>query len=397
MHALEKILELPAAELHSTMDGASQLMVELLGADKVDIFFLDPSIQTLVAHGVSDTPLARKEKRLGLDRLQLANRGRIVEVFETGRSWHTGHQDEDPEELPGIKYGLGIRSVIAAPIEVGGERRGVLECSSVQAEFFSMDDLHFLGAAARWVGVVAHRVELVESLTKAATAQGRRAVAEELITVLAHDMGNYLAPLRARVELIRRRAVRAQSADDLRDAEAALTSIEAIARLTSDLLDVGRLDQGLFTLRVQPLDVMRLVQEVVEAAKGPGREVQHRGPEELLLVADPERLRQALSNLVANALKHSPAGLPVVVEVERQTRMDGSWVVLSVIDQGPGVPPHLLPRLFERFVHGPGSSGLGLGLYLARQIATLHGGTLEVHSSPGRGARFELALPAFRA
>ncbi len=378
------------------MDGASQLMVELLGADKVDIFFLEPSTQTLVAHGTSDTPLARKEKRLGLDRLQIANRGRLVEVFETGRSLHSGHLEEDPEDLPGIKHGLGVRSVIAAAFEMGGERRGVLECSSVQAEFFSTDDLRFLEAAARWVGVVAHRVELVESLTKAATAQGRRAVADELITVLAHDMGNYLAPLRARVELIRRRAVRSQAADDLRDTNAALVSIEAIARLTSDLLDLGRLDQGLFTLRVQPVDVMRLVEEVAAAAKVPGHEVQHRGPEDLILVADPERLRQALSNLVGNALKHSPAGLPVLVEVERQTRTDRNWVVFSVIDQGPGVPPHLLPRLFERFVRGPGSTGLGLGLYLARQIATLHGGTLEVHSTPGRGTRFELALPSFR-
>jgi signal transduction histidine kinase len=110
-------------------------------------------------------------------------------------------------------------------------------------------------------------------------------------------------------------------------------------------------------------------------------------------MADADRLRQVLWNLVANALKHSPAGLPVVVEVSRQERESGSWALLTVTDQGSGVPPHLLPRLFERFVKGSGSSGLGLGLYLARRIAGAHGGTLEVHSSPGKGARFDLALP----
>jgi two-component system, OmpR family, sensor kinase len=80
--------------------------------------------------------------------LQLANRGRLVGVFETGRPWLTGHQDEDPEELPGIKHGLGVRSVVAAPIEVAGLRRGVLECSSLKPDFFSEDDLGFLEAPA---------------------------------------------------------------------------------------------------------------------------------------------------------------------------------------------------------------------------------------------------------
>jgi two-component system, OmpR family, sensor kinase len=394
--ALEKLFELPAAELQSTMMSVSQLLAQLFEADKVDIFFLEPSSQTLVAAGVSDTPMGRKQKSLGLNRLQLANRGRIVEVFETGRSWHTGHQDEDPEELPGIKYGLGIRSAIAAALEVGGERRGVLVCSSAQAEFFSLEDLRFLEVTTRWVGLVAHRAELVEALTKAATEQGRRGAADELITVLAHDMGNYLAPLRARLELIRRRAARAQAVDDLRDTEAALVSLEGLTRLTADLLDVSRLDQGLFTLRVQPLEVMHLVEEVVTSARTPAHTLQSRGPEEFVLIGDPERLRQVLSNLVANAVKHSPPGGTVTVEVERQNREEGSWAVVSVSDQGPGVPPLLLPRLFDRFSRGPGSSGLGLGLYLARQIALVHGGTLEVESAPGKGARFVLSVPGYR-
>ncbi|WP_257455245.1 GAF domain-containing sensor histidine kinase [Archangium lipolyticum] len=393
LQALEKLLELQGAELRPTMDSAAQLLVELLHADKVDVFFLEPETQTLVARGISDTPMSRRQKRLGLDRLQLANRGRTVEVFETGRSWHTGHQDEDPEELPGIKFGLGVRSAIGAVIEVGGERRGVLECSSEKPEFFSKDDLRFLEAVARWVGVVAHRIELVEQLTKAATERGRRLAAEELITVFAHDVGSHLFSLRARIDLIRRRAVRQRAVDDIRDAEAAAVSVVALTRITSDLLDVGRLEQGLFSLNPRPLDVMLLVEDVATTATAPGREVRFRGPEELVLVADPDRLRQALSNLVANAQKHSPSGLPVTVEVESRTRTDGTWAVLAVVDQGAGVAPDVLPRLFERFTRGPKSSGLGLGLYLARQIALAHGGTLEVHSSPGKGARFELSLP----
>lgn len=138
--------------------------------------------------------------------------------------------------------------------------------------------------------------------------------------------------------------------DDVRDAESALRSVEALAR----------------------------------------------GPEELVLTGDPERLRQALSNLVTNAVRHSPKGLPVVVSVERRDSNDGQQVLLSVADQGPGVPPHLRPRLFECFARGSTSIGLGLGLFLTREIVVAHGGIIEVHSMPGQGARFELRLPLER-
>jgi signal transduction histidine kinase len=396
LEALEKLLELPAAELRPSMAQASQLVAELLRADKVDVFVLEPETQTLVAVGVSDTPMGRKQKRLGLNRMQLANRGRMVEVFETGRAWHTGRQHEDPEELPGVKFGLGVKSAIAVPFEVAGQRRGVLEASSAKEEFFAVEDLRFLAAVSRWVGSVVHRAELVEELTKAAAEQGRRSAADELITVFAHDMGNHLFPIRARVELLHRRALRAHAVEDARDAEAALRSVQALSQLTSDLLDVSRLEQGLFALRLQPVDLMRVVQDVAAALTVPGHEVQFQGPEELVLTGDPERLRQALSNLVANAVKHSPRGLPVLVKVEWRAGKEGRDVLVSVTDQGPGVPPHLMPRLFERFTRGSASQGLGLGLFLAREIAIAHGGTLEAHSTPGQGARFTLKLPLER-
>ncbi|MFP2906936.1 ATP-binding protein [Pyxidicoccus sp. 3LFB2] len=392
-HALEGLLALPAAELRPTMNKASLVLSELLHADKVDVFLLDVSTQTLVAAGTSDTPMGRKQKALGLDRLPLANGGRAAQVFETDQPFMTNRQHEDPEELPGIKHRLGVKSALMVPLPIGGETRGVLGVSSAQPDFFSPDDLRFLVSVARWVGTVAHRVELMQELTRLATRAARRAAAEELVTVLAHDMANHLMPLRARIELIQRRAARDKAPDYLRDADGAAASLKAIARLVSDLLDVSRLDQGLFTLRPQPVDVVALAKDVAASLRTPGHEVQYRGPEELVIIADPDRLRQALENLAANAMKHSPPGLPVGLEVQEQLRPEGRWVHLSVSDQGPGIPPEMLDTLFERFERGPGSTGLGLGLYLARQIAMAHGGTLEVASKPGEGTRFEIALP----
>nr|WP_276519282.1 GAF domain-containing sensor histidine kinase [Corallococcus exiguus] len=384
---------MPVAELRPTLDRAGQLVSELLNADKVDVFLFEQSSQSLVAVGTSQTPMAHLQKSLGLDRMPLANGGRAVQVYETETSFTTGRAEEDPDELPGIKHRLGVRSSLMVPLPIGMETRGVLAVTSAQNDFFTPHDLRFLQAVARWVGMVAHRVELVQELTKLAVKQARRKAAEELITVLAHDMANHLLPLQARIQLIQRRAQRNNAPEDLRDAAGAAASLRSLTRLINDLLDVGRLDQGLFGLRPQPVDLTALMRELANTASTPERLVRFEGPEELVTVADPDRVRQVLENLVANALKHSPPGQPVDIGLEAQSRPEGPWVRVTVRDQGTGIPSEQLPTLFERFTRGPGSKGLGIGLYLARRIAEVHGGTLEVVSTSSTGTCFGLSLP----
>jgi two-component system OmpR family sensor kinase len=111
--------------------------------------------------------------------------------------------------------------------------------------------------------------------------------------------------------------------------------------------------------------------------------------DELVVTADASRLRQVLENLLSNALKVQPEGQPVLVVLETN---EGSASV-TVADNGPGVAPDLVPQLFQRFRAGADSVGLGLGLYLARSITEAHGGTLELDSRPGDGARFVVRLP----
>jgi signal transduction histidine kinase len=167
--------------------------------------------------------------------------------------------------------------------------------------------------------------------------------------------------------------------------------------MINDMLDVGRLDQGLFHLSRQPVDLVALAQETTGAMQSGKLSIVLRAPDELPAQADPRRIRQALENLVSNALKYSPAGAPIEVTIQEEKRQEGDvervWAVISVHDQGPGIPAEMRPSLFTRFASGPNSTGLGLGLYLARSIAEAHGGTLTVDSSPGQGTTFYLALP----
>jgi signal transduction histidine kinase len=390
---LEGLLELSAADVKATLQQAATLIAEVLAADKVDVFFHDLGSETLVALGTSDTPMGRKQRAIGMDRLPLANRGRTVEVFLTGTSYLTHHADQDPEELVGVKVGLGVKSEIAAVFEVETLRRGVLLVVSSAPEFFTEQDLHFVEAVARWTGIVIHRAELIERTKREAVEQGRRLAAEELLTIMAHDLGNYLTPLKGRIELLGRRARREGREQDLRDVSAVNHTLGLLTRVIADLLDVARLHQGIFAIDAKQMHFMTLVKEVVAAFSTPETPISIHTSVEVIFAADPDRLRQLLENVLANAVKYAPKQTPIVVEVHIERRVDGLWMILTVSNQGPGLPPEKLATFFQPFVVGAQSTGLGLGLYLANRIAAAHGGTLSIDSPTEQGVRVTLALP----
>jgi signal transduction histidine kinase len=316
-----------------------------------------------------------------------------VEVYRTGVTYNNGHNADDPTQLRGVWEGMGAQSSLDVVVEVAGARRGVLQVDAARPDAFSAEDQRFLEAVARWVGMVAHRAELSEQVAREAAAQARRVAADELIDILAHDLRTPLTPARGYLDLLRHRALADGREPDVRYADQIALAHARLRRMIDALLDAGRLEQGLFALEVRPVNLAALVEETVETLRTPEADLTVRGPGELVAEqVDPERLRQALENLVSNALAHAE-GTPVVVEVAEEQRAEGAWAVLRVRDAGPGIAPDVLPTLFARFARGTHSSGLGLGLYLARGIAEAHGGTLTVESRLGAGTTFHLALP----
>lgn len=389
---LERLLAIQATSIQPALDEAATFIAEAVNADKVDTFLHEPAHQTLVAVGTSLTPMGAKQRALGLDRLALANRGRTVEVFETGRAYHSGQVQDDDQELPGIREGLGVRSSIIVPLDITGVRRGAVQASSSRREAFQDEDVAFLRTVARWVGLVIQRAELVDRIAREAGEQARRLAAEELVTVLAHDLRNYLSPIMSRVYLLRVHAEREGRQRDVHDAEALTRGLTRLQRLISDLLDVARIEQGVFSVVRQAIDVSELARETVAAMVTPQFNVDVDAPEEVIAEVDPDRIRQALENLLVNARRHAQ-GSPVLVQVRREPSREGDVAVVSVQDQGPGIPPELLQRLAQRFVRGRRPGGLGIGLFLARRIAEAHGGRLEAASRLGQGATFRLIFP----
>ena len=391
---LEQLMAIQTPDLEAALAAAADLVVDAFGADKADAFLLDPTAETLVAVGASHTPLARKQRAIGMNRLPLANGGRTVEVFQTRTPRLDGHVEEDPGELAGVKDGLGVRSAMATPLEVGGHVRGVLSVVSQTPDLFTGRDLRLLESVTRWVGLIAHRAELVGQLTESATLRGRREGAEELLAVLAHDMRNHLTPMQGRIDLLRMAARRDRREGDVRQMNQLEANVSRLQRLLADLLDTSRLEHGLFALNVRAVDLVALVRATLTDLEQLDATVELQAPDELWLSeADPDRLRQAIENLLTNAIQHAAPATSVILEIDTQQRDACQWAVLSVTNVGPPIPGELLPRLFERFAPGPGSRGLGLGLYIARGIACAHGGTLEASSATGVGTTFRLSLP----
>lgn len=388
---LENLLSIPVADRALALVQVSDLVARALRADKVDAFLYDGTRDTLVAVGSSVQPLSTLQKKHGLDVLPVANGGRAVETYRTGVTYASGRVDEDVEELRGIKETLRVRSQIAVALDVAGSRRGVLLLASLEPDRWDGESVRFTEAVARWVGSVVRQAELVEQLEASAREAGRRLAAEELVTVLAHDLRHFIHPVDLGLQLLQRRAERDERPDDVRDVTRARRSLARLGALVNDILDVTRLERGILSVELRPVALVALVEELAAALSTPEHPVVAVARDEAVAQVDPARLRQCLENLVANAIAHSPRLAPVTITV---SSAEGRVARVDVDDRGPGVAPELLPHIFERYVTGAQTRrGLGLGLFLARQIAVLHGGDLTVEASPERGARFTLTVP----
>jgi signal transduction histidine kinase len=204
------------------------------------------------------------------------------------------------------------------------------------------------------------------------------------LAVLVHELKSPVAALVSiRETLERERVDSATIAHLARLALAACAAIERIVR-----------DASLATIDPRPVDLARVVREAAAAAELSGGRVRTAATPALPeAFVDPVRIRQALDNLIANALAQTGDG-----EVLLDTRVVGDSAVLSVTDSGSGIPPEEHERIFEPGVRLAASyPGSGLGLAIVRSIAEAHGGTVTVRSAPGEGATFSLVLPLARS
>ena len=237
----------------------------------------------------------------------------------------------------------------------------------------------------------------LRELTRAFNTMTSRLEADQrerrsLLADVSHELRTPLAVLRGNLEAI---------ADGVHPADEAhlaglIEETHVLERLVDDLRTISLAEAGALPLHREPTDPDVLLGETAAsfaaAAADAGVELAVESPADLaLLDVDPIRIREVLSNLLANALRHTPRGGRITASGAPGS--DGGSVVFRVADTGSGIEADLLPHVFERFARGRDSRGSGLGLAIARDLVTAHGGTITVKSQPGAGTTFEVVLP----
>jgi PAS domain S-box-containing protein len=217
----------------------------------------------------------------------------------------------------------------------------------------------------------------------------------ELVSVIAHDLRGPVEVVESLLVLLRDDWATASESERLELVERAATRVQAIGDFVDDVFDLARIEAGELRVDPEPFDLVPVITQVVDdvAISTPDRAVTIDVAPPAWVLGDERRTWQVLSNLVSNATKFSPPGSPISISVERSD----DELVVSVTDQGPGIPEDQQPLLFRRFVRLPqskGTPGSGMGLFIARSLVEAQGGRLWVTSTPGAGATFHVALPA---
>jgi PAS domain S-box-containing protein len=304
-----------------------------------------------------------------------------------------------------VALAAGVRSAFAFPVMVGREILGVLEFFSdvVRAPDHELMKT-FLGVGSQ-VGQFIERMRIErerQALLESEQAARREAEAanhakDEFLATLSHELRTPLNAIVGWAHLLRTGQL--DAAQTSRAVEVIDRNAKAQSQIVADVLDVSRIVMGKLRLEVRPVELSTVVEEALEtlrpAAAAKDILLESALAADSRVSGDPDRLQQVVWNLVSNAIKFTPGGGRIRVDLRR---VNGHAEV-TVEDTGMGIRPDFLPHVFERFRQSDSSStrahgGLGLGLALVRHLVELHGGTVAAASrGEGKGATFTVALP----
>lgn len=368
---------------------ADLCLVDLVGPDgesieEVGVIAKDPDKQALVRELQERFPMDRRAADHPVGR-----------VLRTGEPVLAPSVPEDllerlatgPEHLR-LLEDLHIRSYMVVPLPARGRTVGVMSVATLDdGPRYGPNDLELLKELAIQAGLALENARLYEQLQRSLSLR------EEVLAVVAHDLRDPLATISSATAVL-------EAEPDAEERERLVSVLRRqlgrAERLIRDLLDVSRLEAGHLSMEPERVPLARLVEEACDAARlrSGDRTVRFRWDVEgeVTAVVDRSRILQVLSNLLDNAVKATPEGGEIAVEV----REDEDGVRVAVRDQGPGIPDSEVPRLFERFWQGGrrAEGSAGLGLTIVKGIVEEHGGRVWVESREEQGSTFFFRLPA---
>jgi len=370
----ERLTETP--DFGATVQALVELLAEQLDAGAVSYVTVDPSRRTGRVEAVA--PAGMEARGNATVALHETPWGALLASGEPAPV----RSASVPTGIPGAGEPHGM--LLVAPTRVRGTTGGLIVVWEP-----NVDSADTLGEHTRLLAIVS-------TVGALALDVARNQLREEFLAALRHDINNPVDAALGYMEMIAD-TLRAERRDDLLVLAGAVTeSMKTVADLVSNYLSMAVVDHGRPWLTFDQLDLGILAAEIVRryrpfaAEKRVAIKCHGLCP---AVRADRRQLGRVIDNLVSNAIKYTPPGGQVDVEVG--TRDAGAF--LRVSDTGYGIPPERIPELFEKYVRmhrDKGIPGTGLGLYISRAIVEAHGGTIAVASTPGVGSRFTVELPS---
>jgi signal transduction histidine kinase len=308
----------------------------------------------------------------------------------------SNHAPSDPHLVPEMVALLGLRTALVVPLKLGLRIQGLLLVADRAGTApFRDEDLGVLQTVAGQAAVSVENQRLHEQIKVAnARLQEYDRMKSEFVAIIAHDFRSPLMAIRGFAELV------------LEDADLPLESrqefmqtimdqTDDLARLANDTLLISRMETGEIEYEWRDVELAPLILEAVPLGLSRHSVVTDVPAGLTPIVADADRIKQIVTNLLSNAVKYSPEGGAITV---RARERGDQHVLIEVADQGLGIPPDQVGRLFQKFERVRSDehlrvSGTGLGLYICKKIAEGHGGQIWVESEIGRGSTFSVLLP----
>jgi signal transduction histidine kinase len=374
---------------------SAQAIAGFTGAERVYVLLYDRNTNRLEAAlpAWNLTEDMANQLKVSVDARSIAGM-----VFRTGESYFTNDVDRDPYANRAHQRIVGATSAAFAPLKTEEETFGVAVAIN-RPGGFGQEELDALTSFADLASLLLKNARLYTTLSGTVDELRRASrLKDHFLQNVNHELRTPLTAIVGWTDLFEEEEI------DQKTTRRGIRQIRQSARvllaLIDDLLDLARLDRGALTLSLKPVFLSEVVQRSIETVR---LMAEARGvvlilaplPEPMPPVrADALRVQQILWNLLANAIQFTPPHGRVVVRVEREPER----YLVSVEDDGIGIPESELPHVFERFRQVDGSAtrghaGMGIGLALARSLVELHGGTIWAESVVGQGSRFMFALP----
>ena len=378
-------------DLSQILDSALKKVAESMGVDASYVSLGENSHPTLEGYYGFSKSMAEEIKHIEVDN------GVISGIFQRGEPVIIENITDNGEPfLTSLAKG-GYRSYVGIPLTAIGESIGVMGVATRSKRSFTPGEVELLVAIGREVSIAVRNTQLYEEASSAKALRELDALRTELLANVSHELRTPLAAIKGFASSLLQTDVKFDEPIWRSFLQTIDNEADRLNSLIEELLMMSRLEARALEVRREPNSLAG----IVDSLKGRLTNITLRHRLQINIPAnlpkvqvDEARIGEVLTNLVENAVKYSPKGTTITIEVYP----DGKEVIVSVSDEGVGIPPELHQKVFERFYqanspavgHKPGT---GLGLCICRGIVEAHGGRIWLESEPGKGTKFSFSIP----